>query len=354
VYSVISPLVVIEHTMWNPFKKETSRKPATPPPNCVDELANTWQREGRIGNLERELEKLYKLNLSQAELESWWHLYGIAAFQAGREQEATARFEEAYRRFPKSPHIRFSLGQQYVNARQLETGFELFRSCVFPELPCKYVLAQVRYAYLWNRYDDGFLMLRPIFKAYQELKILDDHFLYVRGLPFFGAWWSYLAALSILSGDTKELESVTAYVSANCHEYDFEYLKAELVAYRDDKPQAILPFVEKRLEGARADFPNGYSFMESAVIRGRSAMSQREAEDLLDNVELKDNDPPWLADIRTLAKAEIAHRFSQPNLEKKRADEFMAKQAMLFEPDIALKFHLLRYQEHLKLRTQSK
>jgi hypothetical protein len=281
-------------------------------------------------------------------------IYGITAFRAGRKQEATARFEEAYRRFPKAPHIRFSLGQQYVNARQIERGFELFRSCVFPEVSRAYVLAQVRYAYLWNRYDDGRVMLRPFFKAYQELKILDDHFLYVRGLPVFGTWWSYLAALSILSGDTQELQSVTAYVSANCHNYDFEYLKAELVAYRDDQPHVMLPLVGKRLEGARADFPNGYSIMQRAVIKGRSAASQKEAEDLLDGVELKGNDFPWLADIRTLAKAEIAHRFSRPDIEKLHVEEFMAKQAMLFEPDIALNFHLLRFQEHLKPRFQNK
>jgi len=61
-----------------------------------------------------------------------------------------------------------------------------------------------------------------------------------------------------------------------------------------------------------------------------------------------------LADIRTLAKSEIAHRFSQPDVEKKHVDEFMARQAMLFEPDIALNFHLLRYQERLKPRYRNK
>src|SRR4051794_16572100 len=98
--------------MWNPFKKKILKQ--SPSSNCVDELVTVLQREGRIGDLERELEKLDKLKLSQSELESWWHIYGIAAFRAGRQNEATARFEEAYRRFPKSPHIRFSLGQQYV------------------------------------------------------------------------------------------------------------------------------------------------------------------------------------------------------------------------------------------------
>ena len=337
--------------MWSPFNKKTPQKP---PPNRVDELANTLQRTGRIGELERELEKLDQSQLTEAELESWWHLYGITAFRTGRQQEATARFEEAHRRFPQSAHIRFSLGQQYVNARQLERGFALFRSALFPQLPREYALAAVRYAYLWNRYEDGRSMLRPFFKAYQELKILDDHFLYVRGVPFFGQWWGYLAALSILSGDTQELESVIAYVSQNCHDYDFEYLKTEWAAYRDDRPELMLPLVEKRLAGVRPEFPNGYSSMKRAVIRARSAATQAEGEHLLDGVELKANDFPWLGDIRTLAKAEIAHRFSRPDVEAQHVDAFMARQAILFEPDIALNFHLLRYQERLKPRYQNR
>ena len=337
--------------MWNPFKKSSQQQPPKKA-NRVDELANRLQRDGRIGELERELEKLDKAELSRAELESWGHLYGIAAFRAGRQQEATARFEEAYRLFPESAHIRFSLGQQYVNDHQIDRGFGLFRSCAFPELPTAYVLAQVRYAYLWNRYEDGRSMLRPFFKAYKELKILDDHFLYVRGLPFFGRWWSHLAALSILARDTQELESVTAYVSKNCHDYDFEWLKTELVAYRDDQPQVMLPLLEKRVEAARADFPNGYSLMQRAVIRARGAANRQDAEALLDGVQLKGNDFPWLSDIRTLAKSEVAHRFSQPEVEKQRLEEFGARQRMLFEPDIALNFHLLRYQERLKPRYQ--
>lgn len=338
--------------MWNPFKKKAPQQPLATPSNYVDELANTLQREGRVGELERELEKLDKSKLNAAELESWYHLYGIAAYQAHREKEATARFEEAYGRFPKSPLIRFSLGQQYVNTQQLDRGFELFRSCVFPEAPREYVLTQVRYAYLWNRYQDGILMLRPFFKAYQELKILDDHFLYVRGLPFFGSWWSYLAALSILSNDTKELEEVTEYVSQHCDDYDFEYLKAELVAYRDDKPLMMLPFIEKRLANAPPGFPNAYSLMKHAVTKGRASASQKEAEGLLDDVELSAKDFPWLVDVRTLAKAEIAHRFGQADVEKQHVESFLARQAMLFEPEIALNFHLLRYQESLKARYQ--
>jgi hypothetical protein len=88
--------------------------------------------------------------------------------------------------------------------------------------------------------------------------------------------------------------------------------------------------------------------MKIAVIRGREAADDRAAENLLDDVSLTDRDFPWLQDIRTLAKAEIAHRFNQAEAEQQHTKTFLARQPMLFEPDIALNFNLLRYQEKLK------
>src|SRR5205807_685104 len=126
----------------------------------------------------------------------------------------------------------------------------------------EYTLAQARYAYLWNRYHDGLLFIRPFFEAYKKVRILDDHFLYVRGLPFFGRWWAHLAAFSILAGDLRELEAVTEFVVRKCYDYDFEYLKTELVAYRDDQPELLLGPLEKRLSAIPAgNFPTGYTRM---------------------------------------------------------------------------------------------
>jgi hypothetical protein len=58
-------------------------------------------------------------------------------------------------------------------------------------------LAQARYAYLFNRCDDGFLFLRPFFEAYRQLRVLDDRFLYMRGVPFFETFWGYLAGVAV-------------------------------------------------------------------------------------------------------------------------------------------------------------
>jgi len=345
--------------MWNPFRKkdqERQKGPRQQSPqqsNRVMELANALDREGRAGDLEGELKKLNFPSLSPAEQESWWHLYGIVAFQKGRDEEALGRFKEGYERFPKSALIRFSLGQQYIRLRDIETGFALFRECKFPEIPREYALAQARYAYLWNRYDEGRQFISPFLKAYKKLKILDDHFLYVRGLPVFRNWWSYLAAFSVLSGQWEELEDVTQYVSKKCHDYDFDTLQVELAAHRDDQPELLIPALEKWLAGIPAGrFPTGSIRMNIAVAKARAAPTLGAAEEVLDSVELAEDDPPWLKDIRTLAKSQAAHRFNQPALEHEHVAAFLVRQPMLFEPDIALNFHLLRYQEQLKLLYQ--
>jgi tetratricopeptide (TPR) repeat protein len=331
--------------MWNPFKKK--EKPPAPAVNRVEDLADSLHRDSRSNELESELHKLDRTGLSAAEQESWWHIYGITAFQRGENTEALHRFQQAYEQFPNSSRIRFSLGQQYERLGNIDKAFDLFSAGRFPELPREFVLAQARYAYLWDRYEDGRKFVRPFFDAYKELRILDDHFLYVRGVPFFGTAWSYLAAFSVLSGEWKELEEVTRFVVKHCSDYDFEELQLELRAHREGKPELFIAPMQKRIQG-HSQFPVGYFQMNIAVANARLAGSAHEAEAVLATVQLTKNDHRWLEDIRTLAKAEVAHRFGQSDAEHEHIAAFLQRQPMLFEPDIALNFHLLRYQERLK------
>jgi hypothetical protein len=336
--------------MWNPFKKKDT--PVVQPVDRVTKMADALPPASGPDEIERELEKFDQTSLTKLEQESWWHLYGIVAFLRRQDAEALQRFKQGNERFPNSAKIRFSLGQQYERARDIDKAFELFSRCPFPDVPRELALAQARYAYLWNRYDSGRDFLRPFFKAYKELRILDDHFLYVRGLPFFGTAWSCLAAFSTLTEDWDELEELTRYVSRHCHDYDFEELQTELRAHRERKPELLIAPLQKRLEGilSRTDMPQGYIHMSIAVARARTADSAEEADKELNDVALTANDRPWLEDIRTLAKAEIAARFDNPDGERANVEIFLQRQPMLLEPDIALTFHLLEYQDRLKPR----
>lgn len=337
---------------WNPFRSRRRRRsPRKSERNRVDELADRLEREGRADDLEAELVRLDRASLSAGEQESWWHLHGIVAFRGGRDEDALERFQRAHAAFPGSARIRFSLGQQRIRTGAPDEGFALFRTATFPEIPREFALAEARYAYLWDRYRDGLAFIRPFLDAYRELRILDDHFLYVRGLPFFGQWWSYLAALSILDGDVTELEDVTASLAKRCHGFDFEHLALELAAYRDDAPALLLRPLEARLAAiAGGALPTGHTRMGIAVIQARSAPTLAAARDVLSDVTLSPLDRAWLDDVRTLALAEAAARFGDAALEAQRVDAFLARQPLLFEPDIALNVHLLRYQERLKPR----
>ncbi|MGH8289831.1 MAG: tetratricopeptide repeat protein [Steroidobacteraceae bacterium] len=316
--------------------------------NRVDQLANNLHRAGRAHELESELRRLDYSGLSPSEQEAWWHAYGICALQAGGEQEALHRFTEAYAKFPDSSSIRFSLGQQYIRTGQANPGFELFRTCVFPQISSQFTLAQARYAYLFDRYPDGFLFLRPLFDAYRQLRVLDDHFLYVRGLPFFGTAWAYLAAFSMLSGDFAELESVTRYVVQDCHDYDLEQVQAQLKACRDAALDDLLHCRQTRLARLSANFPMGYARIAIAVIQARQASSFEEAQRILREVPLTAQDFPWLEDVRTLTLAAVAHHFAIEATERSQREAFLERQPLLFEPDHAVNFLLLRYQEQLK------
>ena len=55
-----------------------------------------------------------------------------------------------------------------------------------------YTLVTARYAYLWGRPDKGAEYLQPIVDAYFDLGIVDDNFLYMRGMPFFSeTCWAF-------------------------------------------------------------------------------------------------------------------------------------------------------------------
>lgn len=332
----------------NNRERQSASSQSSPANNRVEELANALHREGRVQELERQLEELDFSLLSPAEQETWRHFYGITAFQAGRDAEALERFQEAHEKFPDSAPIRFSLGQQHIRAGEIEKGFALFRTCRFPDIPHEYAFAQARYAYLLNRYNDGLSFIRPFYDAFREVKILDDHFLYVRGLPSFGRWWDYLAAFCILSGNVGELESVTRYVSAHGYDYDFDYLQAKLEAYRDDRPERLLELLEQRQTMGPAIISTGGTRLAIAVVKARSAATLEVARETIGGVMLSAHHFTWLEDVRMLALAEAAHRLGESAAESEYVEGFLARQPMLFEPDIALNFHLLRYQERLK------
>jgi len=168
--------------------------------NQVSDLADRLLREGRPGELEKELSRFDPGRLRGAERASWHHLWGVAAFRRGDRPEALRRFTEGYSDCSDSMDIRFSLAQELQHTGRMEEAFRLFDACEFGSLSGGHAMAAARYAYLWGEFERGLSYLDPVLAAYDQLSIVDDHFLHMRNLPFFGNTWATIGALHELRG----------------------------------------------------------------------------------------------------------------------------------------------------------
>jgi hypothetical protein len=341
--------------MWFWGRKKNSAADAwqdwadAPGPNRLDELADRLQREGRTDQLERELETYRPNELDGSERESWYHLHGIAAFRRGDHELAFQRFREGLEQCPDSGALLFSLGQEHERRGESERMFACFDRALFPKVSGAHALAEARYAYLWNRNDRGWEYVAALIPAYVKLGVLDDTFLWTRGFPFFGPVWDYLAAFATLERNFDRLRDVTKDVSKHCSDFDFRELRKRIDGFETGNRSAL----KARLQSAVAEyhsrgFPSGYQALQLNVILAQEASSEGEAVSLLESVKFGDKDFKWLADMRVLALAERAHAFGNTQREHEIRTDFLGRQPLLFEPDHALNFEQLVYQETLK------
>jgi tetratricopeptide (TPR) repeat protein len=214
------------------FLKRKRRAPEKARTNSIDELVNRLQSEGKADTLEDVLRELDPNCLSGAERESWYQLWGIMAFRRGDRVEAFARFVAARAAIPESSRIAFSLAQEHEYRGELDQMFQLFDDHRFPSLPASYAFLQARYAYLWDDFDRGLRYVEPILQAHFNLKIADDMFLYMRGMPVFSQTWAYLAAFYELKGDLGLAVQLTQDARHKLIDYDFSEHERLLTAVR--------------------------------------------------------------------------------------------------------------------------
>lgn len=331
------------------WKRKQNSHPQEPKQNRIDALANKLQQEHRIADLEAELLRFDPKSLEGAEKESWYHLYGIVPFQQNNRVLAYKRFQEGIAHCPDSGFLLFSMGQEHEFRAEIDQMLQCFDKAKYPRVPPQYALAQARYAYLWNMHDKGWAYVESLIPVYFDLKILDTTFLHIRGLPFFEQVWAYLAAFSQLRGNFDALTTLTEKAAAQCSDCDFDYLKMEHKAYETGY---VAPLKEKLQtsiqESRKSNWPCGYQSMRLAIIQAQQSEPAQEGNAILDAVALTSKDFPWLDDMRVLAKCELARRLGDREQESRLQEDFLRRQPLLFEPDNAINFNLLKYQETLK------
>jgi len=322
--------------------------------NRIVALVDKLQEMGRVEQLEAELSRLKSKRLNAAELETWHHFWGIAAFHRGDRVEALRRFIDGRSACPESGDIAFSLGQEYEYIGDVSNMLGCFDAFTFPRIPAAYAIAQARYAYLWNHLEKAIDYVLPLLDAYYELKIADDHFVYVRGLPFFGETWAHLGAFLELQGDLSRLRSITNEAATRLSDYDFDGLHEFLNCIESGDFQSHLVRLESLCaEYAQHKSPVGAQRTQAAILQSRGSGNAADAFRILQGVTIEANDFPWLNDMLLLAHCEIAERFASPDLDSLVAD-FFARQPLLFEPNHIFNFRMGEYQEKLKQEFQRK
>lgn len=324
-----------------------SRQPKESP----DEMANRLQKEGKIDHLEAELKRYKPNKLGAKEKESFYHLWGIAAFQRNDRQAAFERFKEGYKECPNSAQIRFSLGQEYEGRGEIDEMFACFDGCSFPAVSSQFMLAAARYAYLWGRPAKGIEYLGPIADSYFQLGIADDHFVYVRGLPFFSQTWSYLASFAWMMDSYDNADEFLARAREKLSDYEFDRLGHFYEAHKRSDYSEYIARLSKELETHDARLPSGCQRVQLASLRAVDSEDPETAITALHDVILADNDFPWLRDVILIHTARTLWKGGRADAAER--SKFLERQRLLFEPDHAFGFAFLDYQEELRSIYQS-
>ncbi|WKZ56905.1 MAG: hypothetical protein QY326_09240 [Bdellovibrionota bacterium] len=317
------------------------------PKESLDDIANRLQREGKAEQLEKVLQEYSPSELHAKERESYFHLWGICAFRRGDHKEALRRFSSGLAECPESQRIMFSLGQEYEWFGEQSKAFELFDQCSFPAVPSNYCIAMSRYAYLWQEMARMERYLSSIMEAYFSLGIADDHFVWMRGLPFFHETFLYFLAAASITGDFANVDALLKRAEKQLTDTNILPLRRlrDAVCQRSWAP--LIAFLEREIASSEPNLPLGYKKVQLACARASASTSYDEAVGRL-HVPLASNDFPWLGDILLAMRAHLARTFHSEEDGEVLVGEFVTHQPLLFEPSHAVAFFLIEFQEGLK------
>lgn len=311
--------------------------------NAIDQLVNRLSAEGRVDEIEGELRHINPETLSPEEQCSWFHTWGITAFQRGDREEAFRRFQDAHARFPESAVISFSLAQEYEARGEPEQMYGLFDQCLFPDVPAAYGMAAARYAYLWSDHDRATRYVQPILDAYFTLGIVDDTFVYMRGLPFVTEPMRFAIAIFKLRGELDQVRQLIKRAIQKLTGHDLDSLLLEIEAEATKNFTSLCASIREAKDASK-----NYRDLRLAMLEARASQDTGDSRNAIERIHFNANDFPWLPDMQLLALAAVDHEEGDEESERDKLQAFFDRQALLFEPYHAWSFGILDYQERAK------
>jgi tetratricopeptide (TPR) repeat protein len=318
-------------------------------PTPVDRCFAAAEHDGKTQLVDRYLDELDYSKLTRADQEEWHVLRIAAAFRRAERPLAFERAQAARDAFPKSAKVAFALGQEYEHRGQPDQMSECFSRACFPSVSGNTAMAMARYAYLWEKPEDGLKHLRPLLAAYKRLRIADDMFLYLRGLPFLADAMNAVLCLCQQADNLAEADRALRRICPATSEWGAEEFEQLAGLQLHASPEAVATHLVHGLRRSRPDGPfHGLPGLRWAAWAARSAPSVAAADSLLDSVSLEATQPSWLDHIVMVCKAEARHRLGDPT-EIEHAAPFRAAQPLLFEPHHAFAFGISGYQRLLAI-----
>jgi tetratricopeptide (TPR) repeat protein len=226
-------------------------------PGEVDRLVEAYGRAGRWTELGGVLDRMDRRNLPKADQEAWYHARGIVEFRTNHRARAREIFQEGVQQFPASGWLNFGLGQEYEAQGRIDEMAACFDRVPLKDVGGAGVLAISRYYYLWNPLELGQQSIQPIFDRYYELKIADDMFLYMRGLPMFDVSFGCRATFAKLAGRIEQARSELARARLELSDVTFDHYELDLEATATGKWEPVLAYLESLLSSIDARMPTG-------------------------------------------------------------------------------------------------
>lgn len=323
-------------------------KETVPKKTEVEKILDKYANAGDFNSIIRELDNLDFDNLPSEEQEDWYFFRGVSEMRINNRDKALTIFETGFEKIPTSQRLAFSIGQEYEYKGDKDTAIKYFTKVKYSHQTAEFYNRIMQYFYLWSKFDQGIKMIQPILDTIYGLGIIDDTFLHIRELPFFSQIYPAKIVFSYLDNGSVDQDEFIKYKDKFGAE-EIEPIENLMKALINKDYEPIIVSTQSILERVRKDkFPSAFQELQIALFQNKKENNLNNGLKRIDKITISDNDFPWLNDVKTLGKAELAGRLGDKQKENELLDKYFETQLLMFEPFISFDFGFVDYQEKIK------
>lgn len=326
----------------------SNKQETVPKKNVIENIIDKYANVGDFNSIIRELDSLELDTLTNDLLEDWYFFRGVSEMRLNNRDKALTIFETGFEKIHTSQRLAFSIGQEYEYKGDKNNATKYFTEVKYSHQTAEFYNRIIQYFYLWGKYDQGIKMTQPILETIYGLGIIDDTFLHIRELPFFSQIYPVKIVFSYLKSDFVDQDEFNRYKEKFGAD-ELEQTENLIKALVNNDYEPILASTQTVLDRIRNDkFPSAFQELQIALFQNKTENNLDNGFKKIDAIIIGENDFPWLNDVKTLGKAELAGRLGDKQKENELLEKYFETQLLMFEPFISFDFGLVDYQEKIK------